>query len=146
MNKNGQVNKTPQQYSQEWYDMMVTIWRDRITLLDFLPSHTGKLLSSVQKKNIKIGESDFEFVFQFVEYGIYVDNGTGNGYKRGNPGDLEILDKSYRYEHGMKRQRNRRPWFSISWDISTRVIKDAMAYMLGEKFSGLFDILTSEKV
>jgi len=126
--------------------MMVTIWRDRIALLDFLPSHTGKLLSSVQKKNIKISESDFEFVFQFVEYGIYVDNGTGNGYRKGNPGDLEILDKSYRYEHGMKRQRNRRPWFSISWDISTCVIKDAMAYLLGEKFSGLFDILTSEKV
>ena len=37
--------------------------------------------------------------FKFLQYGIYVDLGTGKGYKRGNGGDLKFLGKDYRKEH-----------------------------------------------
>ena len=41
-------------------------------------------------------------------------NGTGNGYRRGNGGNLEILDKNYRKQHGMGRQREPRDWVFFS--------------------------------
>ena len=68
------------EYSQGWFDKMVEIWRDR---LDVLGVHdTGYLRGSVKKGHFSIGESGGSLAFQYLEYGIYVDLGVGNGYRR----------------------------------------------------------------
>ena len=56
--------------------------------------------------------------FRYLEYGIYVDLGVGNGYRRDNGGDLPFLDTAYRLE-----------------------LKDKLAEVIGEEFAGLFDKL-----
>ena len=82
-----------------------------------------------------------EMRFKFLQYGIYVDLGTGKGYKRGNGGDLKFLGKDYRKEHNLGKAREPRPWFSKSWYISTQVIKDDYARFDGDKFVGIMDDL-----
>lgn len=73
--------------------------------------------------------------------GIYVDLGVGNGYRRGNGGNLPFLDPVYRHEHHKGMPRARRPWFNVSWFISTQVLKEKLGELIGEEFSGLFDNL-----
>ena len=79
--------------------------------------------------------------FRYLEYGIYVDLGVGNGYRRDNGGDLPFLDTAYRLEHHFGKPRQRRPWFNKSWYISVMVHKDKLAEVIGEEFAGLFDNL-----
>lgn len=126
-------------YSKAWYDKMVTIWRDRIDAMDILD--TGALRGSVAVKGFSMDEMGGQMAFQFLQYGIYVDLGTGKGYKRGNGGDLEFLGKDYRKQHNLGKARKKRPWFSKSWYISTQVIKDVYARFVGDKFVGIMDNL-----
>lgn len=131
---------TPQSYAREWYDMMVRIWTDRIAMMGAVS--TGALLRSVSGAGFSArAADDMQLTFRFLEYGLYVDAGTGRGYTRGNGGDLEILSRSYRYEHKLGRQRERRPWFSRSWEISREVLKDHLAQIMGDEFKGAFDVL-----
>nr|DAJ65024.1 MAG TPA: Subunit of cleavage factor IA Pcf11 [Caudoviricetes sp.] len=44
-------------------------------------------------------------------------------------------------EHKLGRAREKRPWFSRSWYISTEVMKDYMAQQLGSRFRAAFDNL-----
>ena len=128
-----------QTYSKAWYDKMVEIWRDRIDAMNILD--TGALRGSVAGKEFAIDEMGGQMAFQFLQYGIYVDLGTGKGYKRGNGGDLEFLGKNYRKQHNLGKARKKRPWFSKSWYISTQVIKDVYARFVGDKFVGIMDNL-----
>lgn len=134
-----------QQYSREWYTKMTQIWRDRIDLMGCI--RTGALRSSVAGGGLSLNGYDLNATFHFLQYGLYVDAGTGNGYTRGNGGDLQILNKDYRREHGMKKQRQRRPWFSRSWAISRRVLIDKTAEIIGDDFAGaLSEIGTVKKL
>ena len=126
-------------YSKAWYDKMVTIWRDRIDAMDILD--TGALRGSVAGKSFAMEELGGQMAFKFLQYGIYVDLGTGKGYKRGNGGDLEFLGKDYRKQHNLGKARKKRPWFSKSRYISTQVIKDVYARFVGDKFVGIMDNL-----
>jgi len=129
-----QPNPSVAPYTREWYDKMTKIWRDRIDLMGAV--RTGALRSSVSGGGLAVNGYDIRATFHFLMYGIYVDAGTGNGYRRGNGGSLAILDKEYRRAHGMKKQRSRRPWFSRSWYISREVLKDKLASLIGEDFKG----------
>ena len=126
-------------YSKAWYDKMVTIWRDRIDAMNILD--TGALRGSVAGNGFAIDEMGGQMAFKFLQYGIYVDLGTGKGYKRGNGGDLEFLGKDYRKQHNLGKARKKRPWFSTSWYVSTKVIRDVYARLVGEKFVGIMDNL-----
>lgn len=126
-------------YSKAWYDKMVEIWRDRIDAMNILD--TGELRGSVAGKGFAIDEMGGQMAFKFLQYGIYVDLGTGKGYKRGNGGDLEFLGKDYRKQHKLGKARKKRPWFSTSWYVSTQVIRDVYARLVGEKFVGIMDNL-----
>lgn len=140
MPQNGnKIEQDIQEYSREWYNMMTRIWRDRLNMM--VRRDTGTLFHSVQNASLQVSGMSVQAVFRFVEYGLYVDAGTGNGYRRGNGGNLEFLNKSYRKIHGMGKPREKRPWFSRSWAISRRVIGDKMQDLIGEKFIGLFDTL-----
>lgn len=83
--------------------------------------------------------------FKFLEYGIYVDLGVGNGYRHGNGGDLAFLGKAYRAEHHLGKARERKPWFNKSWYISVEVLKNRLAEILGDDFAGAFDSLTDKE-
>lgn len=126
-------------YSKAWYDKMVTIWRDRIDAMDILD--TGALRGSVAGNGFAMDEMGGQMAFKFLQYGIFVDLGTGKGYKRGNGGDLEFLGKDYRKQHKLGAARKKRPWFSTSWYVSTKVIRDVYARLVGEKFVGIMDNL-----
>lgn len=125
------------QYSRAWYEKMVEIWKDRLAMMRAVD--TGALRQSVSGRSFSVGDTGGTMSFHFLLYGIYVDAGTGKGYKRGNPGDLEFLGKAYRKAHGLGRPRQKRPWFSPSWNISQRVLADHTAAIVGDKFIGIFD-------
>lgn len=126
-------------YSKAWYDKMVEIWRDRIDAMNILD--TGALRGSVAGNGFAMDEMGGQMSFKFLQYGIYVDLGTGKGYKRGNGGDLEFLGKDYRKQHNLGKARKKRPWFSTSWYVSNKVIRDVYARLVGEKFVGIMDNL-----
>ncbi len=130
-------------YVEAWRDKMVEIWRDR---LDLLGVHdTGALRRSVQEGQLSLGDARADMAFRFLEYGIYVDLGVGNGYRHGNGGDLEFLGAGYRHEHHLGKARERRPWFNKSWYISVEILKSHLASILGDRFSGAFDSLTERE-
>lgn len=140
MQKNGtnqDVVRDIHEYSQAWYEMMTRIWRDRLNML--VQRDTGTLFHSVQNGSLQINGMSVQAAFRFVEYGVYVDAGTGNGYTRGNGGYLGIKDRLYRKQHKMGKTRERKPWFSKSWAISRKVIADKFQSLLGERYIGMFD-------
>lgn len=108
------------EYAGAWQRMMVNIWQDRIMQAGAVD--TGTLLRSVRAGASRIGEADASMAFQFVRYGVYVDAGVGNGYRRGNGGQLEFLRKSTRIERGLGKERQRTRWLTTSWAISRRVL------------------------
>lgn len=124
-------------YAREWYAMMVRIWEDRINRMRIFD--TGDLYSSVKGAGLRTNGFTMEAAFKFLQYGVYVDAGVGNGYARGNGGNLEFLDKDYRRAHNLGKSRERRPWFSPSWYISVEVLKDKIADMMGDEFLAAFD-------
>ena len=128
-----------ERYPKSWQDKMVEIWQDRILLLGI--RDTGALYRSVQASITQWQGIEGTLGFHFLEYGIYVDAGTGNGYRRGNGGDLEFLGRDYRQKHGLGKTRERRRWFSVSWAISTRVLANEMERQIGDEFVALFDNL-----
>lgn len=127
-------------YDHRWNDMMVRIWKDRIGMLRAV--NTRRLFDSVTASSPKIEGLSATFQFRFVMYGIYVDRGTGKGYKRGNGGNLDFLGSGYRSLHGLGRARKPRLWFTPSMAISQRVIAQKYFESLGDAFSGVFDDLT----
>lgn len=132
-----EAGKSMEAYSREWYGMMTKIWNDRIALMGVI--RTGTLRSSVTGGGLRVGDFDLTATFRFVQYGLYVDAGTGNGYKRGNGGELRFLEKDYRTARKLGKPRQKKPWFSKSWYVSRQVLKDKMAEIIGEAFVGVFD-------
>ena len=104
------------QYADAWTAKMIEIWQDR---LDLMAVHdTGALRRSVVQDNVHIDGLSMEVSFSFLQYGVYVDRGTDRGVRNGN--------------------RKARPWFSRSWYISSEVLKEHMAQVLGNRFVAAF--------
>mgnify|MGYP000928640459 CR=1 FL=1 len=150
MMKSGSDNRpesTPedrQKYRDAWAKMMVTIWREKIERLHVFDTY--KLHQEITENVTSSGSELSTIQHKFMEYGIYQDVGTGNGYRHGNGGDLDFLDPKYREEHARKQKsgkvtlgepRQPREWFSRAYYASVMVLKEQMAYMYGEEFCGL---------
>ena len=131
-----------EQFQEQWAKKMVEIWTDRLIMLGGV--RTGNLYRSVQRGATSLSTEESIIAFSFLQYGIYVDAGTGRGYKRGNGGDLYFLGKEYRKKHKLGKPRQRRPWFSKSWNISLRVMADYMQQKLADEYTGLFDSFTGK--
>ncbi len=139
-NNNVALVSTIKDFGDAWTQKMTEIWRDRMDLLGVYD--TGALRSSLVDGNFSMtGDASATASFQFLEYGIYVDAGTGNGYKRGNGGELYFLENAYRFEHKLGKPRQKKPWFSKSWAISRRVMIEKMSDIIGDTFVGAFDNL-----
>lgn len=138
-------------YQEAWASTMIDIWREKIERLHVIDTHT--LHQQITDNVITASDAMTNIQHKFMEYGIYQDVGTGKGYSKDNGGYLQILDPTYREEHGLNvprkmgsklggyytsgNPRKPREWFSRSYFASVMVLKEQMAYMYGEEFCGL---------
>ncbi|MBQ8770447.1 MAG: hypothetical protein IJZ60_04730 [Bacteroides sp.] len=119
-------------YQDAWAKMMVSIWREKIERLHVIDTYR---LHQDMNESLTTSGSELSIIqHKFMEYGIYQDVGTGNGYSKGNGGYLEFLDPAN--DNGQK-HRQPREWFSRAYFASVMVLKEEMAYMYGEEFTGL---------
>lgn len=117
-------------WQQAWSKMMIDIWQEKITRLKVID--TGKLWHEITQQAV-FTEDTSTITHQFMEYGIYQDAGTGNGYTRGNGGDLKNLEN--RDERYPKRKPRR--WYSKSYYASVMALKEKMGEMYAEEFCGI---------
>ena len=119
-------------YQDAWAKMMVSIWREKIERLHVIDTYR---LHQDMNESLTTSGSELSIIqHKFMEYGIYQDVGTGNGHSKGNGGYLEFLDPVN--DNGQK-HRKPREWFSRAYFASVMVLKEEMAYMYGEEFTGL---------
>lgn len=95
-------------WEREWADMMITIWREQIQRLGIVD--TMQLYRDIT--DAVSGSEQINIAHEFMEYGIYQAAGVGNGYNKGNGGDLEILDPSLRKAARLDKPRKRGPRWS----------------------------------
>jgi hypothetical protein len=99
-----------EKWERDWASMMVVIWREKILALGIID--TMSLTRSITPQVIDYAGGRREIIHEFLMRGIYMARGVGNGYDRGNGGDLQILDKQYRILHGLNKPRSRGPSWS----------------------------------
>jgi hypothetical protein len=142
-------NSTPEQrqkYIQEWTNMMVTIWREKIERLHVID--TGTLLQDITGNFSSVNNMEvFTITHKFLEYGIFQELGVGRGYSRDNGGNLDFLDPNATQRKSKHRQksgkvtgpghRHERKWFSKKYYASIMVMKEEMAQMYGQAFAGI---------
>ena len=116
---------------QGWSDFMVKMWQE--TMLQFAPPvyDTGALSRSVQGVVHPGPVTTIEH--RFLEYGIYVARGVGNGYNRGNGGDLKFLKDWKTNPH----HRQKRDWFSKKYMYSLHRLNEFEAAYYGQTYQGL---------
>lgn len=141
-----QIGKDTDAYIIEWAKMLTTMWQERIEMLGVV--YTGQLHQSITDM-VNLANGGANITMKFKRYGIYQSLGVGNGYTRGNGGDLQILDKSYREEHGLNKRRRvgpkpggyltsgkprqRRDWISKKLFLSVMNLRDDLARIVGEE-------------
>lgn len=120
-----------QKWIQGWSDFMIKMWRER--MMQFAPPvyRTGALASSVQ--GIVHPGPVTTIEHHFLEYGIYVARGVGNGYSRGNGGDLKFLKDWKTNPH----HRQPRDWFSKKYLYSIHRLNEFEASFYGTTYNGL---------
>lgn len=120
-----------QKWIQGWSDFMIKMWRER--MMQFAPPvyRTGALASSVQ--GIVHPGPVTTIEHHFLEYGIYVARGVGNGYRRGNGGDLKFLKDWKTNPH----HRQPRDWFSKKYLYSIHRLNEFEASFYGTAYNGL---------
>lgn len=116
---------------QGWSDFMVKMWQEK--MLQFAPPvyDTGALARSVQGVVHPGAVTTIEH--RFLEYGIYVARGVGNGYSRGNGGDLKFLKDCKTNPH----HRQKRDWFSKKYMYSLHRLNEFEAAYYGQTYQGL---------
>lgn len=112
-------------FEQGWADMMIKIWQEKITRLGII--RTGALYRSLGYNIVGQNGRNREIAHHFLLYGLYIENGTGNGYKVGNGGDLHFLGKDYRRAHHLGEPRKKRAWFAWRYYASIQKLYDIEA-------------------
>ena len=143
-------------WEQDWMEMMITIWREQITRLGIVD--TMKLYNDITG-SLSHGEQ-VTIAHEFMKYGIYVAAGVGNGYNKGNGGDLDILDPSLRKAARLDKPRSRGPrwstkhmttgkprekrdWFARKYLRSIYVLGDVERGLYGEAYMGTLSNVVS---
>lgn len=129
--KPGMTDAEHQKWIQGWSDFMIKMWRER--MMQFAPPvyRTGALASSVQ--GIVHPGPVTTIEHHFLEYGIYVARGVGNGYSRGNGGDLKFFKDWKTNPH----HRQPRDWFSKKYLYSIHRLNEFEASFYGTTYNGL---------
>lgn len=120
-----------QKWLEGWSEFMVKMWRER--MMQFAPPvyDTGALSRSVQSVIHPGPVTSIEH--RFLEYGIYVARGVGNGYRHNNGGDLAFL-KDWKSN---PRHRQKRDWFSKKYMYSLHRLNEFEAAYYGTTYNGL---------
>ena len=120
-----------QKWLEGWSEFMVKMWRER--MMQFAPPvyDTGALSRSVQGV-IHPGQVT-SIEHRFLEYGIYVARGVGNGYRHNNGGDLTYLKDWKSNPH----HRQKRDWFSKKYMYSLHRLNEFEAAYYGTTYNGL---------
>lgn len=120
-----------QKWLEGWSEFMVKMWRER--MMQFAPPvyDTGALSRSVQGVIHPGPVTSIEH--RFLEYGIYVARGVGNGYRHNNGGDLAFLEDWKSNPH----HRQKRDWFSKKYMYSLHRLNEFEAAYYGTTYNGL---------
>ncbi len=120
-----------QKWLEGWSEFMVKMWRER--MMQFAPPvyDTGVLSRSVQGVIHPGPVTSIEH--RFLEYGIYVARGVGNGYRHNNGGDLAFLKDWKTNPH----HRQKRDWFSKKYMYSLHRLNEFEAAYYGTTYNGL---------
>lgn len=120
-----------QKWLEGWSEFMVKMWRER--MMQFAPPvyDTGALSRSVQGVIHPGPVTSIEH--RFLEYGIYVARGVGNGYRHNNGGDLAFLKNWKSNPH----HRQKRDWFSKKYMYSLHRLNEFEAAYYGTTYNGL---------
>ena len=114
-----------------WQQFMVDIWREK--MMQFSPPvhNTGALARSIQGMVHPGPITTIEH--RFLEYGIYVARGVGNGYSHDNGGDLKFLKDWKTNPH----HRQKRDWFAKKYMYSIHRLNEFEASYYGTTYNGL---------
>ena len=120
-----------QKWLEGWSEFMVKMWRER--MMQFAPPvyDTGAVSRSVQAGIHPGPVTSIEH--RFLEYGIYVARGVGNGYRHNNGGDLAFLKDWKSNPH----HRQKRDWFSKKYMYSLHRLNEFEAAYYGTTYNGL---------
>ena len=137
-------------YADAWSRKMAEIMVEKIERRKVV--FTGKLHESISEQ-VQHTAAGATITLKFLEYGLAQEYGVGNGYTRGNGGDLKILDPDYRLSHGLniprragsKSQPNKtsgnprkpRPWFNPKYYSSLRVMVEDLARIVEDAVAGV---------
>ena len=119
-------------------DFMVKMWQEKMLQLAPPVYDTGALSRSVQGVVHPGPVTTIEH--RFLEYGIYVAGGVGNGYSRGNGGDLKFLKDWKTNPH----HRQKRDWFSKKYMYSLHRLNELEAAYYGQTYQGLVSSFLSQ--
>lgn len=116
---------------------MIRIWHDRLRLLrmdhpDSRRRRTGALYRSVviQSYNADSDAIAFRWQFEFNEYGVYVERGTGKEVFRGNAGDIGRVNRRRTTATGARRKQ--KIWMSPKYFMSVCNLRDFLAENLSQ--------------
>lgn len=98
-----------------WSEMMITIWRENILRLGIVD--TMQLYNKMSHVTSRASGAT-AVTHEFMQYGIFMEAGVGNGFTHDNGGDLQIMDPYYRKAHGLDKPRKRGPKTSTK-DMTT---------------------------
>lgn len=148
-NRNDIDEKSLQLFEEKWTDKMVGIWREKLEY--FHAIDTGKLYSSI-KGTLHYGDVT-HIEHTFAMHGVFVNNGTGVFFKKGNGGDLPFMDPTYRRIHKLNipkkvgpkwggkvaggKPRKPRPWIYRRYYASCKKLSNVVAEMTAQDFNGL---------
>ena len=126
MVKEIEAQEEREKYIKAWNETMLRIWQERITLLEVID--TGRLLASPVAMPVRADGRFVEVTLsqEFLEYGLWQDDGVGRETPRGNSGDI-----------GRAKVRQRRPWFSKRYYASVLNLRDFFGDNLGREFQGI---------
>ena len=124
--------------------MMVRIWTDRIVTMNI--HRTGTLQRSVHQQAFSVAPDGFamQAAYRFVNTEYMSTRVQERATKETTGGDLKFLDPVERAKRGLGATRKRRPWFSVSWDISKKVLNRRLSNDIGKEFAGVFDSLKQQ--
>ncbi|WP_303023039.1 hypothetical protein [Duncaniella muris] len=154
--------ETRRKWIEGWNRTMISIWKERIDLLDV--KDTEKLYKSLALVEFAVDPDGrllgFHIKFEYTEYGLWQDLGTGREFTHDNGGDLPFLNADYRETHGLDKPKKRGPawgggftsglprarrrWFSTKYYTSVMSLKNFMAESIGDEFKALFTSLDAE--
>lgn len=136
--RGNRTEKDREDYERGWARAMVKFWQEKMMAFSPPVYDTGRLHDTITTMVSPGPTTTIEH--RFMEYGLYVAAGTGNGYRHGNSGKddengLQFL-RGGKWKKGVG-HRKARDWFSKKYLYSIHRLNDFEAAFYGEAYQGL---------